>query len=626
MPPLDKDVVNLAKAIRQVESGNRTVTPQEGSGFGGASRYQYSHDTWKEVARKYLGDEKAPLTLENENKATYYRIKDWKDQGKKPAQIASMWNAGPNEPDAYTGFFSNGKPSVGENRYGVKYDVPGHANKVRAEYEKIKGGGQAAPIGPTQFQTSTSPNQNQAGGGVLAQLGSGQMEAPKPPSQLDYRLNQAGDALGTLSEGIVNKNPLQVGSGVLQTGGAAAGGFLDATDAAIKAVPILGTAVEGLEAGVGAIAGKALDTELGQAAIEKYQSLPESWQKNLGAAGNIAAAVPVLRGLKGAVSATKNKAGDLIKGTPETVAKKELEGVVSRVIKGGSTLKGANKRGLDPLAVILREAPPTLKKDAKGIDRYDGSQSYEILSDTVTKLDNKLDSVLEEATRKVPGYKGYWDLVDIKEDVARELKKEFRGSPELKSAIKELNRDFDSIIESLGGGRVSLGDMNLVKRKVRESVKWDSPQIKQDVSYFTGQVLMKRIEDIAEQRGFGDVKELNKQMAERLEAQKILQKYIDNKSVTNTPGLQGFISRQGEMAATAAGEAAGQSIGMPVIGGVIGRSMLNRSVQSNPSALTRLNQSRKPIKRKDLLVPPAALVANQSAQQEQQRRQQERQR
>jgi hypothetical protein len=626
MPPLDKDVVNLAKAIRQVESGNRTVTPQEGSGFGGASRYQYSHDTWKEVARKYLGDEKAPLTLENENKATYYRIKDWKDQGKKPAQIASMWNAGPNEPDAYTGFFSNGKPSVGENRYGVKYDVPGHANKVRAEYEKIKMGGQAAPIGATQFQTSGQPTPATQTGGFLSQLQTQPMEPPKPPSQLDYRLNQAGEALGTLSEGIVNKNPLQVGSGLLQTGGAAAGGFLDATDAAIKAVPVLGTAVEGLEKGVGAIAGKALDTELGQAAVEKYQSLPESWQKNIGAAGNIAAAVPVLRGLKGAFGGIKNKVGDVVKGAPETVAKKELEGVVSRVIKGGSTLKASKGRGLDPLAVILREAPPTLKKDAKGIDRYDGSQSYDILSQQVSKLDDQLDAVLEEATRKVPGYKGYWDLVDIKEDVARELKKEFRGSPELKGALKELDTDFDSIIESLDGGRVSLGDMNLVKRKVRDSVKWDSPQIKQDVAYHTGQVLMKRIEELADQRGFSGVKELNKQMAERLEAQKILQKYIDNKSVTNTPGLQGFISRQGEMAATAGGEAAGQSLGMPYLGGLVGRAIFNKSAQGKPSALQRLNQVRKPTKKQDLLLPPAALVANQSAQQEQQRRQQERQR
>ncbi len=164
--PLDKDVINLAKAIRQVESNNRPVHPQEGSGFGGASRYQYSHETWKEVAQKFLGDPNAPLTLENENKATYYRIKQWKDAGKTPAQIVSMWNAGEDDPNAYRGVFdSTGKPSVGVNEYGVKYDVPGHVQKVRQAYEQIKMGGQAVPAGgtyaappqPKTFEPSAPP-------------------------------------------------------------------------------------------------------------------------------------------------------------------------------------------------------------------------------------------------------------------------------------------------------------------------------------------------------------------------------------------------------------------------------------------------------------------------------------
>ena len=91
---LDADVVLLAKAIRQHESGNRAVLPGEGAEVGGASRYQYTHGTWKEVAKKYLKDANAPMTLENENRATYLRILDWKKKGYNPAQIASMWNAG----------------------------------------------------------------------------------------------------------------------------------------------------------------------------------------------------------------------------------------------------------------------------------------------------------------------------------------------------------------------------------------------------------------------------------------------------------------------------------------------------------------------------------------------------
>ena len=68
MANLDQDVVALAKAIRQHESGNRAVLPAEGAAVGGASRYQYTNGTWKSVAARYLGDANAPLSLENEIK------------------------------------------------------------------------------------------------------------------------------------------------------------------------------------------------------------------------------------------------------------------------------------------------------------------------------------------------------------------------------------------------------------------------------------------------------------------------------------------------------------------------------------------------------------------------------
>jgi len=162
---LDQNVVAMMKALASHESGNRAVLPQE-KGIGGASIYQYTTSTWKGVAEKYLGDANAPLNRANENKATYFRIKEWKDKGFKPAQIASMWNAGEGEPNAYTGKFSSGKPSVGVNNYGVKYDVPAHAKSVltkfQAEVAKIPKV-ESAPIQPT-VQTETAVQQPQEKG------------------------------------------------------------------------------------------------------------------------------------------------------------------------------------------------------------------------------------------------------------------------------------------------------------------------------------------------------------------------------------------------------------------------------------------------------------------------------
>jgi len=143
---LDQDIVNLAKAIRQQETGNRPISGDSGEL---ASRYQYMPSTWKSTAAKYLGDANAPLTLENENKATYLKIKDWKNAGYNPAQIASMWNSG--SPDW------EGK--VGTNSKGVKYDVPKYVNSVYSLYQKNKAETNVPVAQPTNFTSyGTTPS------------------------------------------------------------------------------------------------------------------------------------------------------------------------------------------------------------------------------------------------------------------------------------------------------------------------------------------------------------------------------------------------------------------------------------------------------------------------------------
>lgn len=163
---LDQDVVNLAKAVREKE-GNARVAGASGE-FG---NYQYTPDTWKAVSQKHLG-RSVPLeqaTIQDQNEATYNRFKAWKDAGYNPGQIASMHNAGEGEPDAYTGTFSNGKPSVGVNKHGVKYDVPSYAKGVATKYKELK---------------DTS--------GLSAQV----LTVPPPPSQDQIVQEQSGATFG----------------------------------------------------------------------------------------------------------------------------------------------------------------------------------------------------------------------------------------------------------------------------------------------------------------------------------------------------------------------------------------------------------------------------------------------
>lgn len=149
--PLDQDAVNLAKAIRQAETGN---VPKAGQSGEMVSRYQFEPGTWKNAAGSILGDPNAPLTLENENKVAYTRIKNWKDQGYNPGQIASMWNSGKPDP---TG-------NVGINKDGVHFDTPAYVKSVQAHYQQIKGqsqqganGQQPSPIVGPNVQTAPAP-------------------------------------------------------------------------------------------------------------------------------------------------------------------------------------------------------------------------------------------------------------------------------------------------------------------------------------------------------------------------------------------------------------------------------------------------------------------------------------
>ena len=130
---VDNDALNMAKAIRSVES-NHKYNLRGASGEFGA--YQWMPDTWKVHAKQYFGDENAPLTPKNQDFVAYNEIKRMKDQGYTPAMIAATWNSG-----SPTGW----ETKKGVNKYGVAYDVPAYVNKVGAAYRQIKGSSQAMP-------------------------------------------------------------------------------------------------------------------------------------------------------------------------------------------------------------------------------------------------------------------------------------------------------------------------------------------------------------------------------------------------------------------------------------------------------------------------------------------------
>ena len=576
---LDTQALNLAKAIRKAETGTSSDPYNAKGASGEYGAYQYMPDTWKQWSKQYLGREGAEMSVENQNKVAYARIKELKDQGLNPAQIASTWNSG--NPDRYK---QNWK---GVNSQGVQYDTPGYVQKVSQYYNELKGTQQAAPIGNTEFQTSTAQPED---GSILSKLQT-TSDVPEKQSQVDFRLQQGSEALGKLSQGLVNRDISQIGSGALQTGGAIAGGLLDLTGAALKSIPILGNVVQGAEDVLGGVTKAAMDTQVGQDIQGAYQSLSPETQKNLGAVGNIASAVPLVKGAAMGLKSAKAGVTNVIKGPPEKAIAEELTNTVNRVRTGNTTLRTATERGIDPIQTIIKEkAFPDIKTDARGVDRYDTIKAEETLAKTIDDLDDQLDAVLTNASSKVSGYVPFKDL---KVAVLDAVKKEFKGSPELNSAIRKVEDDFDSITAGYNDDLITLNELNNIKRRIRKSVNFDSPSIDRNVRYHEGQVIMRVIEDVAEKQGLGTVRQLNKEMAQRIEAEEILRKYIHGKSIADNPGLRGMFGKQGEASATAAGEAIGQSFGVPMAGGILSRKFFDATTKADKSALARLPSNRR---------------------------------
>jgi muramidase (phage lysozyme) len=160
---IDPQVKNLVSAIGAAETGAPSDSAYTTEGASGEyGRYQFMPDTWKQWAGQILGDPNAPMSMENQNKVAYTKVKQWKDQGLNPAQIASKWNSG--DENAYL----NQTPGV--NNEGVSYNTPAYTQKVSSYYRDLSSGN------PINYNPTPTTNTDQ--NGVPIQNNGGQPTQP----------------------------------------------------------------------------------------------------------------------------------------------------------------------------------------------------------------------------------------------------------------------------------------------------------------------------------------------------------------------------------------------------------------------------------------------------------------
>lgn len=554
MPPqtkqeLDQDVVRLAQAIREVESGGDYAARGKSREFGA---YQYTPDTWNARASKYLG-RSVPLeqaSKEEQNEVQYKWMKEKKDAGYNIGQIASMHNAGEGRPNAYQ------EGMTGTNSYGVQYDVPGYAKKVAEAYQakKAQGG-----YNPTPFSSGSVGLLNTSG------ISLGPEEKKEGiVDKLSGRVRDIGDTF----------NQPNLARGLLRSAGAVAGGIGDVVSSTLSAVTpdfIEKPVTEAVGNTVAAIPGV-------KQAAEAYSKLDPEIQKDLGAIGNIATVVPALKGAGMAVSGAKGLVKGGMQGAAEKAIMKELTDVAERTVGGRNALmKGADK-GVDPVRVMVTNRFIPTVENVGGKPRYKTNDVFDDIAESLAKDEELLQQGLAKSSPApkmfdvgVPAAQlGRVQLKDLYDEAIGGIQKEFKYGGNLDRAEAEVKRIFTNYHRALGPD-ISLQDLNKMKRALRETVNFNSPKLDSDVTYHLSRIFMKKIETEASRAGMKDVAAINKTMQEKILAQQML-KNIEGKEA-KAGGFTKLLREGIEGGAMISGEGIGNVMGMPFAGTLFGKSL-----------------------------------------------------
>lgn len=259
---LDQDIVNLAKAIRSVETRGQKdpYTAKGGSGEFGA--YQYTEDTWNADVKALTG-KAVPLTQADkilQNEVAYKKLESLKKQGYNPGQIASIWNSGGPEWEG----------KVGVNKYGIKYDVPKYVDAVATAYQGFKAGSQNPLIktSPSTVGEEERVTPEQQADAASAEQYGAFFPAVTGESRTGAALRTAGNLPGSafnFAKGAVGMiNPVNTVNTASQIPGAfsgltkESGGVLPALAATAKEIPHTAYEMlipEAIRAGISALGG-----------------------------------------------------------------------------------------------------------------------------------------------------------------------------------------------------------------------------------------------------------------------------------------------------------------------------------------------------------------------------------
>lgn len=444
----DRGAIAIARAIRKQESNHNYEIGLNGNKAGGSGEigaYQFMPETYRSLAKKYIGDENAPATPKNQDELAYRQIKEWKDKGYTPSQIAAAWNAGEGSiaGDAW-------KNRVGVNEYGVQYDTPSYVNNVIRNFTEIAEQDRQRNIGQ---QTGSSEQQIDP---YIALERQKRIEQGLPVSINENRVDPTFG--GSLLRGIASlpiRAAAAIGGGVkrLVNGNINANDptqgmtiksnyFGDIKDPLTQTTEDVNKLVQKYKQGEIGVPRVALGTLASAAKFPTELALSTPLGEGVGAAGKVAGAIPTA--LKESVGQTvKGVGGKLFEEGIGSVAKQGLKSAArggaigtgldlqnqlasgEKIKPGQALLSGALGAGLDVGATTgLPLLGQTLSKGIQG-----------------TKVVGKLSGILKT---------GDEDIVKAYENVSKEYERALPFSPtEKRKEAERLARSGENLFTTL---------------------------------------------------------------------------------------------------------------------------------------------------------------------------------
>jgi muramidase (phage lysozyme) len=586
-PQMDTDAINLAKAIRQTESGGN-FNAKGKSGESGA--YQWTPDTWKSHAKQVLGDENAPMTPSNQNAVAYSVIKADKDAGLNPAQIAAKWNSG-----SHVGW----ENKVGVNKMGVKYDVPAYVKSVTEAYQQIKRGGNvgmdannpsstgATPTGAYQTQPAVTPTATSQVTPEQPQE-TGMFQGAKQffPGLMGDLSGRLKDAYSSGVSGLTAAGQGNVGgaiAGGINTLGAVAGGVGDIFNRTLETVP-------GVVQAENAIAGTKTAQGLGEDLQTFAQEHPDA-NKLIGSGLNIASALPI-------IGSVKNAAGAVSRIVDKTAVKsitKDAIGDLKYAAGNSKTAQNLGKRGVFE-SLVKNGTLPEVSVNQMGIPVFNSEKA-------LAKVQSKLDDIIKQQDTILAKQPAKYNSQQLGNYT------KFNGETTITSpvhdAIDALKKHFDSTYDTTGSAWVkqmeqkvasdgiTVGEINSIARelnKASESFKKNGDLSSQTVKKRLENIRNQIKEEVANRDLTGGSRKLDAEYAKLKNTQKALVELNGKKAPLKKKG--GLVRKTLANALGVAGEGAGKVVGAPITGALGGRGLAGLVEPKAVSSVQKLNDLR----------------------------------